>query len=437
MYLEVVLEYLSMKSLCLHPNQKSLCPHPNQSCLPDQSIATGSTPIDCGIVLFRGRPIRTTAMSDTSLTQMVKNEARRKGFQLVGVCPAVEPSGLEHFRSWLQSGYAGEMRYLPDRSEAYTHPDHVLDGCRSLIMLGMNYSNVSPSPTATGQGRISRYAWGPADYHDHIRERLNELAEFLQQREPLAVVRGVVDTAPLLEREFAQLAGLGWIGKNTLLIDRQQGSWFFLAALLTNLQLEYDSPHTANHCGTCRACLDACPTDAFPEPYVLDATRCISYLNIELRQPIPVGLRAGMGDWLFGCDICQDVCPWNRGAPAAEESWCQPAPDNNPCDLADLFALDDDTFRARFRHTPLWRSKRRGVLRNAAIVLGNQGDPRGLAPLILGLNDDEPLVRGASAWALGRLGEEQAGNALQQRLAAEQDATVRDEIKRALDAPTE
>jgi epoxyqueuosine reductase len=270
------------------------------------------------------------------------------------------------------------------------------------------------------------------DYHDLIHQRLKELANFLRSSAPDCQVRGVVDTAPLLEREFAQLAGLGWVGKNTLLLNREAGSWFFLAALLTDLELDYDQPHETDHCGTCRACLDACPTDAFPQPYVLDATRCISYLTIELREAIPTDLREGVGDWLFGCDVCQDVCPWNRRTPEATEPGLRPEPNLNPIDAAALFALDDDAFRQRFRKTPLWRSKRRGILRNAAIVLGNRPSPVGLEALLRGLIDFESLIRAASAWALGRYEDKIASEALHSRGLEERDPSVIIEIDAAL-----
>jgi epoxyqueuosine reductase len=324
------------------------------------------------------------------------------------------------------------MRYLADRREAYSDPKHVLDGVRSIVMLAMNYRTAEPVATGAGEGRVSRYAWGDADYHDLIRSRLNELADFLQEQVPQARVRGVVDTAPLLEREFAQLAGLGWIGKNTLLLNRQAGSWFFLAALLTDVELEYDAAHETDHCGTCRACLDACPTQAFPQPYVLDASRCISYLTIELRNAIPVELRSGMGEWLFGCDVCQDVCPWNSKSPRSEQVAFEPRVNSNPMDLIALFELDDGAFRERFRHTPLWRPKRRGILRNAAIVLGNRPTPTAINALTGGLNDDEPLVRGACAWALGRHRDVAAQQALVRRQQVEGDGDVRREIEQAL-----
>jgi epoxyqueuosine reductase len=365
------------------------------------------------------------------LTSELKAAARRLGFDLAGACPAVTPKGIERLGQWLGAGYAGEMSYLADRRDAYAHPRHVLDGARSILVLAMNYRTVEPAQPRPGEGRVSRYAWG-RDYHDLIRGRLNALADLLKEMVPTARVRGVVDTAPLMEREFAQLAGLGWIGKNTLLLNRRSGSWFLLAALLTDLELEYDRPHETDHCGTCRACLDACPTGAFVDAYQLDARKCISYLTIELRSPIPRALRPGIGEWLFGCDICQEVCPWNHRAPVADEPSFEPAAGMNPLDLAGLFELDDDQFRARFRHTPLWRPKRRGLLRNAAIVLGNRPDPAAIPALIRGLGDTESLVRGACAWALGRYDQPAARAALEAHLSREPDEQVRDEIEAAL-----
>jgi epoxyqueuosine reductase len=324
------------------------------------------------------------------------------------------------------------MHYLADRRDAYRHPKHVLEGVRSIVMLATNYRTADPADIPPGFGRISRYAWGERDYHNLIRERLNALADFLVTRVPSVRVRGVVDTAPLMEREFAQAAGLGWIGKNTLLLNQQSGSWFFLAALLTDLELNYDAPHVTDHCGTCRACLDACPTEAFPQPYVLDASRCISYLTIELREQIPAELRAGVGNWLFGCDICQDVCPWNSHAPESREAAFAPLATNDPIELASLFYLDDAAFRARFRQTPLWRPRRRGLLRNAAIVLGNQSCEATVPGLSFGLNDVEPIVRGACAWALGKQHHCDAIASLKRRHTIESDAEVLAEIELAL-----
>lgn len=368
-----------------------------------------------------------------SLTSELKAEAFRLGFTAAGVCPAVTPRGWHRLAEWLAAGYAGEMSYLATRAAAYEHPGHVLDGARSLLVLAMNYRTAEPTAPVPGEGRVSRYAWG-SDYHDLMRERLHALADWFRARLPASRTRGVVDTAPLLEREFAQLAGLGWIGKNTLLLNRQAGSWFFLAVLLTDAELAYDEPHAADHCGTCRACLDACPTDAFVQPYVLDARRCLSYLTIELRNPIETSLRSELGDWLFGCDVCQEVCPWNQRAPLSQEAAFEPRAETNPMALAGLFDLDDEAFRARFRQTPLWRSQRRGLLRNAALVLGNSRDAAAVGALVKGLDDSEALVRGACAWALGRVGGDRASRALRQRAAIERDQHVRDEIEAVLDA---
>ena len=234
-------------------------------------------------------------MSPEDLTVRLKAEAQRLGFDLAGATAAVVPPRIGALRQWLADGFAGEMEYIPRRAAAYEHPRHVLDGAVSLLMLAMAYRTQEPAEPAPGQGQMARYAWG-TDYHDVIRERLHALADFHRGLTPGAAVRGVVNTAPLLEREFAELAGLGWVGKNTLLLNRQFGSWFFLAALLTSETLVYDQPLATGHCGTCRACIDGCPTHAIVEPYRLDARKCISYLTIELRGPIPPEQRAV--DWL-------------------------------------------------------------------------------------------------------------------------------------------
>lgn len=384
-------------------------------------LASDALPAASGAPLADARAAATLA---------IKTSAEQLGFALVGICPAVSATGVARLHEWIDLGYAGEMHYLKNREAAYEHPDHVLAGARSLVMLALPYRTAEPSPLRPGEARISRYAWGEADYHDVIHDRLKQLGARLKEIVPSATVRGVVDSAPLLEREFAQRAGLGWIGKHTLLLNRQIGSYFFLAALLTDIELDYDQPHATDHCGTCTACLDHCPTQAFPQPQLLDATRCISYLTIELRGPVPRELRPGIGDWLFGCDVCQDVCPWNRKSPATTEPAFQPV--EQPVDAVALLAMDDDAFRRRFRHTPLWRSKRRGILRNAAIVLGNQRRPETVPALTRSLNDREPLIRGAAAWALGRIGNLAAQEALTARRSTEADPLVQEEIEAAL-----
>jgi epoxyqueuosine reductase len=359
-------------------------------------------------------------MSPEALTASLKEEARRLGFDLAGATPAVTPPGIEHLRQWLRDGFVGEMRSMIGRSRAYEHPRHVLPGVRSLLMLAVGYRTAEPVAAGPGQGTVARVAWG-ADYHDLVRRRLRPLADFHRRLTPGAAVRGVVDTAPLLERQFAQLAGLGWFGKNTTLLNRRLGSWFVLAALLSSEPLVYDSPTPADLCGTCRKCLDACPTGAMVEPYRLDARRCISYLTSGHRGPIPAELLGAIGQRVFGCDACQEACPWNSRSPlpsgegpqavpgvrAAGDPGFQPADGMNPLDLAGLFFLDEAEFRRRFRGTSLWRVRRAGLLRNAAIALGNRPHPAAHAALTHGLTDADVAVREACAWALGRYSAEE------------------------------
>ncbi|WP_164103751.1 tRNA epoxyqueuosine(34) reductase QueG [Candidatus Laterigemmans baculatus] len=370
------------------------------------------------------------------LTAALHSAAAAEGFSQCGVAAAVEPRGFSRLLDWITAGYAGSMQYIPDRRDAYRHPSGVLEGARSVVMLTYPYPRQAAEPLAAGRGRMARYLGSGADYHDVIHPKLKRLRRILQEAHPESRTRGVIDTAPLLERDFGRLAGLGWQGKNTLLIDKFAGSYFFLAALVTDLALPVDLPHESSHCGTCRRCLDACPTDAFPEPGVLDARRCISYLTIESREPIPLQLREAVGSWFFGCDVCQEVCPWNRPRDSAPVSAADEGTGGEAfwqsLSLLELFDLDGEAFRARFRKTPLWRSRRSGILRNAAIVLGNQRAEEALPALRKGLLDPDPLVRGAAAWAIGRVGAAGGKGILRERLAVEADAEVRSEIERAL-----
>ncbi len=363
------------------------------------------------------------------LVNELRSTAVGEGFSLLGITPAVTSPGYPKLVQWIESGYAGEMSYFAEREDAYQHPNSILDGVRSIVALAMPYDAAFSQPLASGQGGIARYAWSGIDYHDTVHPKLKRLCRLLVDAVPSSRARGVVDTAPLMEREVAELAGLGWRGKNTLLLNKTLGSYFFLACLLTDIELPYDSPHESAHCGTCTACLDACPTDAFPQAGVLDASRCISYLTIEHRGSIPMELRDGIGQWLFGCDVCQEVCPWNRKLTRRAE---RPPASLNALNLHELFDISDDEFRQRFRRTPLWRSRRRGLLRNAAIVLGNQRDAGAIAALTRGLADDEPIVRGASAWGLGKVGGTEALQALSDRRDVESEIAVRQEIRLAL-----
>jgi epoxyqueuosine reductase len=340
-------------------------------------------------------------------TQWIVARAKSLGFDRCGVVRAEKLPELEQFPEWLERGYAGEMSYLADARRA--DPQQAMPGIHSVIVCLLNYNTAHPrstDPRLPGvdggpRGWISRYAWGD-DYHDVLWKKLNALAQSLPQHftEPFEA-RSYVDTGPLHERVLAKYAGLGWLGKNTLLLNQDLGSFFFLGVILTNLQLE---PTLASNevpppdlCGNCRQCLDACPTGAFVEPYVMDARKCISYLTIELRGNIPEELREPMGLHVFGCDICQDVCPWNRQAavtavpdfqPRVIPSQKKPGDDNSalPRDeslllprLAWLAGLSEAEFREAFRGSPIKRTKWRGLVRNACIALGNSGVPRGTA----------------------------------------------------------
>ncbi len=323
-------------------------------------------------------------MDASSLAAALKQKAYQLGFDLAE--PATVSSSetdIARLEQWLDQGFAGEMHFFGDRLGAYRDLNRILEGAQGVLMLGMNYRTVEPIEPGAGQGRVSRYAWG-ADYHDLIREQLRQLAVYFQSLVPSGKARGIVDTAPFLERFFAARAGLGWIGKNTTLINPKFGSWLFLAALLTTEELECsplpwgegpgvgaEGLGTADRCRNCHACLDACPTGALVAPYQLDARKCISYLTIEHHGAISEPLRSKIGDRLFGCDACQEACPWNRRAPSTGEQAFYPREGMNPVDLAELQNLDEETFRRRFRRTPLWRAKLSGMLRNAAIVQGN------------------------------------------------------------------
>ena len=346
---------------------------------------------------------------ETPIEFRLKAEAHARGFALAGIAAATDADTFPHFASWLDQGYAGQMDYLHRHREQRRHPRSVLEAVRSVLMVGMEYE-VSDRSDSPGQppftGRVAAYAQGP-EYHRFIWDRLNDLSDWLEATVPRCVAAAVADTAPLLERDFARRAGLGWVGKNTMLIHPARGSFFFLGALLTDLTLAPDPPFTTSHCGTCTACLDACPTAAFPRPQVLDARKCISYLTIELRSPIPDALREPMGNWLYGCDICQDVCPWNRKA--ATRSVLFPRdPGLESLDPVELLGLGPDAFRARFKHTSLWRNRRTGLLRNAAIVLGNIGDTRALSALERAVEDPDEVIREAATWAIGRIRERAA-----------------------------
>lgn len=303
---------------------------------------------------------------------------------------------------WIDQGYAAEMDYFANRLEAYRHPSGVMPGTKSLLVLAYPYAADASVSAASGRGAVARYAWSGVDYHDTIHSKLKQMKRFVIDRAPDVAIRGCVDTAPLMERELAVMAGLGWRGKNTLLLSRDHGSYFFLACLLFDQVLPYDAPMETAHCGTCTACLDECPTDAFPSAGVMDASRCISYLTIEHRGSIPMELRDGIGDWIFGCDVCQQVCPWNR-KPSRERETDPAERELQSVELTEWMSMSEEEFRQRFRKTPFWRTRLRGMKRNAAIVLGNQGDHNSLATLRLGAQDKDEVVAEACHWAIEKI----------------------------------
>jgi len=306
--------------------------------------------------------------TSTEIAARVKSHAKDIGFALCGIAPAARPDTFSALQDWLGQGFHGEMGYMQRREHAYEHPSHVLQSARSVIMVAATYPK-DPSPNS----HIAAYAQSLNDYHHVLRDKLRSLTSLLHDEFAGCKTRIVVDTAPLLERDFARTAGLGWFGKNTMLINKHIGSYFFLAAVLTNLELPPDPPHESAHCGTCTRCLEACPTDAFPEPGVLDARRCISYLTIELRdQPIPEEFHSHMGNWIFGCDICQAVCPWNRKAPNTHFPEFTPATLPEP---ADFVNMTEEEFQTRFANSPLARTGRENLARNATIALANTPNP--------------------------------------------------------------
>jgi epoxyqueuosine reductase len=350
----------------------------------------------------------------TDVKEIVKRAAAEAGFELAGVAPATGAAELKCFPDWIAAGHAGEMKYMEARDEQgdlkRSSLSRVAPWARSVVVCAINYNTAHPYSTQVqdlSRGWVSRYAWSREDYHDAVLRRVKQVEATLRQAVPAELqasltTRSYVDTGPIVERVFAKYAGVGWIGKNTCIINQKIGSWVFLGVILTSLELEPDLP-APDRCGTCTRCIEACPTDAILEPYQLDANRCISYLTIEKRGPIVEDLRAGMGRHLFGCDICQDVCPWNRKAPASGAAEFQPRPGLvNPA-LEWLAEISAEEFRETFRGSPIRRTKRTGLRRNAAIAMGNSGN-REFIPVLEKLTaDEDESVAEAARWAKSRL----------------------------------
>jgi epoxyqueuosine reductase len=380
-----------------------------------------------------------------SLKEQIVAEAKRLGFNLVGVTRPDPPPNLDVYESWLQAGMHGEMGYLSTERarQRRADPGLLLPECRSIMVLGI-YHDISadsgrvPLDDVNEQlilkGLVASYAWGD-DYHDVIPPLVKKLVEFIytQVAEPVPN-RWYTDTGPILERDIAQRAGLGWIGKNTCLINPSKGSYFLLAELLLGIELEPDQPFTADHCGSCTRCLEACPTRCILPSRTIDASKCISYLTIELKGPVPIDLRPQIGNWIFGCDFCQQVCPWNqRFAEPGDNAAFARRMDVPQPDLLNELALSPQEFNRKFRASPVKRTKRRGYLRNVCIALGNLKQVSAGIPLkeVL-LHEVEPLVRGHAAWALGEIGGDLARQSLREAAVKEQDSYVLGEIQSAL-----
>ncbi|MBN1873927.1 MAG: tRNA epoxyqueuosine(34) reductase QueG [Anaerolineae bacterium] len=335
-------------------------------------------------------------------TLHLQSLAAETGIDLAGVALAGPSRAWEAYRDWVAQGYAAEMAYLtrPDAMARRADPRRILPEARSVLVVAASYARVSLPSLPPLHGRISRYVWGAGqeeDYHRWLLRRLKLLVQRIVEVEGPFPYRCYVDTGPVLERAWAQPAGLGWVGNNTCLIHPRLGSYLFLGVALLGLELEPAPAPQLPTCGTCTRCMDACPTGAIVAPGVIDARRCLSYLTVEHRGPIPEALRPLLGDCVFGCDVCQEVCPWNRKAIGADAIEAPLA----TLDLPEVLRMDEVTFRARFRHTPIWRAGPEGLARNAAVVLGNLGDPAALPHLQRAAHaHSSPLVRTHAAWAL-------------------------------------
>jgi epoxyqueuosine reductase len=306
------------------------------------------------------------------LTEKIKAKALEIGFHKVGITrPVPLTTESEHLRSWLGSGYHAAMAWMERDPEKRTDPRLIFPEARSVIAVAVNYYTPHEHDRDQNKGKISRYAWGD-DYHDVFREKLNLLLDWIKTEIPGADGKACVDTAPIMDKAWAARTGIGWIGKSSNLITTDFGSWVFLGEILLNVELEYDAGTVADHCGSCTACLDACPTNAIVEPYVVDAQRCLSYATIELREPeIPDGIAANMDGWLYGCDICQDVCPWNRFEKATNEPRFEPRHDETSINLDTVESMTHETYVERFRRSAMKRAKLTGLQRNARALKAN------------------------------------------------------------------
>jgi epoxyqueuosine reductase len=367
------------------------------------------------------------------LSSRIREEAIRLGFSGVGIAAVRSLPYVDYFTEWLARERQGEMRYLERQAAKRGNPGLILPDSRSIIVVALNYYSADAVSGAPAKGRISRYAWGD-DYHVIAVNRLESLLAFIRSLEPSARGRCYTDTGPIMEKLWGAQTALGWMGKNTNLISRNLGSWFFIGAILLDVGLEYDSKGT-DYCGQCHRCIDACPTGAITAPYELDARLCISYLTIELRGPIPRSLRPLIGNRIFGCDDCQEACPWNRFAIETSDREFRPREGNLMPDLAPLSHISVDEFVERFGNSPIRRATRDGFVRNVVVALGNSGGSDAVPALEGALRDASPLVRSHAAWALGRIADGRSLRILESARAKEEHPAVLEEIELALAKP--
>ena len=369
------------------------------------------------------------------LKRAIQGEARRLGFALMGVTTPEPPPHYAVFEDWIRAGRHAGMAYLAgERSRnRRADPRRLLPECKSILVLAAPYFPPIHDEDGAGRGRVTAYACGD-DYHDVLPVRLKALVDYIEAQAEIPVFnRYYTDTGPLLERDLAQRAGLGWIGKNTCLINPGLGSYFFLAEILLGIELEPDQHFIADRCGSCRRCIDACPTQCILPDRTLDAGRCIAYLTIELKEETPQNLRSHMGNWIFGCDVCQQVCPWNRFAPHEGDLAFSPRREVYSPDLINELRMTVAEFNRKFKRSPIKRAKRRGYLRNVAVALGNTGEQMSIPALQDALtNEMEPLVRRHAAWALGKIGGIESRRALDFALGKETQPQVLAEIQDAL-----
>jgi epoxyqueuosine reductase len=343
------------------------------------------------------------AMQDSScrsLDEQIRAESGRLGFSRVGVAPARPLPRARELEHWLKSGMHGEMTYMQRQAAQRMNPGLVLENARSILILAANYYAGTAFAQDPTKGKISQYAWGD-DYHDVLKPRLQALLQFIQQRHPGANGICSVDTGPVMEKVWGAETAFGWTGKNSILTSRTLGSWFALGVILLDIELKYDRPEKS-YCGSCTRCIKACPTAAIIAPYVVDARLCISYLTIEYRGSIPLPLRPMIGNRIYGCDDCLEVCPWNRFA-VRSRTLFSPREENRMPDLLPLVNLTPEGFKARFRGTPVLRARRDGFVRNVCVALGNSGDPRAIPALLRAAQDESPLVREHAEWALAQI----------------------------------